>query len=292
MEQEPKTPRERAEDLMRLLVPWRPPTWQGLWAIRIGIVLGILVAIGYFYDITLWDWLKLLIVPAVLAAGGYWFNQQQQERRREEARALLARGLEIEDQSARDRAFQTYLDQIGRLLLDYNLRDSEDDSEVRTLARARTLTALSRLDGERKGRVLQFLFESGLISKDRVILDLRSADLSEAALIAGNLSHTDLRGANLKGAHLEHANLIEANLREAHLDEAVLDGAYLNEANLSDTNLRGAKGWTEEQLSEASTLGGATMPDGQILQGDAVPDGPTFEEWLKSRARKEDAENE
>jgi len=69
VQQEPKTPRERAENLIRLLVPeWRPTPWQGLWAIRIGTVLGLLVAIGYSYGVTLWDWLKLLIVPAVIAA--------------------------------------------------------------------------------------------------------------------------------------------------------------------------------------------------------------------------------
>jgi hypothetical protein len=63
-------------------------------------------------------------------------------------------------------------------------------------------------------------------------------------------------------------------------------------ADLSDANLRGAKGVTEEQLAECKSLEGATMLDGQILQGDAGPDGPTFEEWLKSQGRKEDGENE
>ena len=77
MEQETKTPRERAEDLirlaedlMRLLVPdWRPTPQQVLWAIRIGVVLGLLVAIGYAYSVTPWGWLKLLIVLAIIAAG-------------------------------------------------------------------------------------------------------------------------------------------------------------------------------------------------------------------------------
>ncbi len=65
------TPQERARELVRLLVPdWRPTAQQVLWAVRIAIVLSLLVAIGYPYDITLWDWLKLLIVPAVIAAGG------------------------------------------------------------------------------------------------------------------------------------------------------------------------------------------------------------------------------
>lgn len=61
---------------------------------------------------------------------------------------------------------------------------------------------------------------------------------------------------------------------------------------MSDANLRGAKGVTEEQLAECKSLEGATMLDGQILQGDAGPDGPTFEEWLKSQGRKEDGESE
>jgi hypothetical protein len=60
-----KTPLKRAEDLIRLLVPdWRLTQQQSLWVIRIAIVLGVLVAIGYAYGITLWDWAKLLIIPA------------------------------------------------------------------------------------------------------------------------------------------------------------------------------------------------------------------------------------
>jgi hypothetical protein len=79
-----KTPRGRAENLKRGLVSdWRPTPQQGLWAIRIGIALGLLVAIGYPYGITLWDWAKLLIVPAVIAAGGLWFNAQQRDRERQ-----------------------------------------------------------------------------------------------------------------------------------------------------------------------------------------------------------------
>lgn len=51
MEKEPKSPRERAGDLITLLVSdWRPSPRQVLWAIRIGIVLSILVAIGSLLD--------------------------------------------------------------------------------------------------------------------------------------------------------------------------------------------------------------------------------------------------
>jgi hypothetical protein len=76
-----KSPRERAEDLLSLLVSdWRPTPQQGVWALRIALVLFALVAIGYTDDITLWDWAKLLIIPAAIAFGGLWFNAQQRDR--------------------------------------------------------------------------------------------------------------------------------------------------------------------------------------------------------------------
>ena len=65
---------------------WRLTRGQVLWTL--GIVAGLTVAvlIGYRYRITLWDWIKLLIVPAVIAGGGLWFNRQQRERELEIAR--------------------------------------------------------------------------------------------------------------------------------------------------------------------------------------------------------------
>src|SRR5215203_1545813 len=144
---------------------------------------------------TLWDSLELLIIPAVLAGVGIWFNREQRERE-----------VEIADRRAQDEALQAYLDQIGQMLLD---RDSplrqrkqrdEDQAhidEVQTLARARTLTVLTRLDGERKGTVVQFLYEAGLIgwwlrmetgegekriARDGRVVDLSDADLSSALL--------------------------------------------------------------------------------------------------------------
>jgi uncharacterized protein YjbI with pentapeptide repeats len=298
VEQE-KTPRKRAEELIRLLVPdWRPTPRQGLWAIRIGIILGLLVAIGYPYAITLWDWLELLIVPAVIAAGGLWFNNQQQKRQQEDNRRQQERGLAIENQRARDEALEAYLDQMSQLLLDKDkpLRQSQEGDDVRNLARARTLTVLPRLDSERKGSVVRFLYESGLITKDRRVLDLSKADLSEADLWRASLTGANLTGAYLTQAYLNNADLTSANLSGAALYGANLSRANLSNANLSSAwlshaNLSGAKGLTEEQLLVVRSLQGATMPDGQVLKSDNYPDGPTLEDWLKSKGRTEDGEN-
>lgn len=114
------------------------------------------------------------------------------------------------------------------------------------------LTRLKK--GECKGSVVRFLFESGLINKDRVVLDLSGADLSGA-----DLSGADLSMAILSGADLRRAILTEANLEHATLEDAKV---------------------TEEQLAKCLSLEWATMPDGQ-----------PYEDWLKNKARGEEGEN-
>jgi uncharacterized protein YjbI with pentapeptide repeats len=259
-----KTPRDRAEDLIRLMVPdWRLTPRQGLWVISILIILSLLVAIGYPYGITLWDWIKLLVVPGAIAAVGLWFNRQQQERQRNEDRQQqkrqrednqkqYERGLEIENEHAQDQALQAYLDQIGQMLLDKERPLGQaKDVAVLGLARARTLAVLDTLNsGHRKRRVLRFLYESGLISKDRdVVVDLTSADLSGAVLNRAVLIGANLSKAVLTGAKLSSASLSDADLRGANLSGANLSGAILARANLSVpepvAHNPGPWGWTD-----------------------------------------------
>lgn len=209
-------PRKRSF-ITELLVPeWRPSREQVLWAIRIVlwvvVLLGSLTLLGLPFDITLWNWLDLLIIPVVLAIGGYMFTLS-------ENRATRA----VAQRRAEEEALQAYLDQMGQLLLDKDqpLRQSEKDSEARTLARARTLTVLTRLDGESKVSVVQFLYEAGLIVADRQVLDLSLADL---------------RRVDLSGADLSFANLTDANVYQGQLDQAQsLEGATMpNGQNYKD----------------------------------------------------------
>jgi hypothetical protein len=79
VEQDQK-PRERS--FIRELVPdWRPTREQQLWATRSVImlvaVLSVLTLIGLPFDITLWNWMDLLIIPVVLAIGGYLFTRSE-----------------------------------------------------------------------------------------------------------------------------------------------------------------------------------------------------------------------
>jgi hypothetical protein len=153
-----------------------PTGWQLLWTSAAVVLLTSSILVGYRYDITLWDWLKLLIVPVVIAGGGLWFNRQRRERELEIARQQREREVEIAERRTQDEALQAYLDGMSQLLTDKErpLHTAQIGDSLSTVARARTLTVLTRLDGKRKGTVLQFLYESSLIAnKDHPILDLR-----------------------------------------------------------------------------------------------------------------------
>jgi len=240
--------------------PWRSRLWE--WT--------------DFGEKTLWDWLQLLsalAIPVVLAVAGFWFAAWQGERQQaiEDQRANVER--DVEDQRAQDTALQAYLDQMTELILEKNLRDSKEESEVRTLARARTLTVLGRLGPDRKRSVLQFLYESTLVQQSNPIVDLENADLSEANLRLDNLIDANLSDANLSDAKLSDANLSDATLRGANLSDATLAYATLvyanlNYASLNQANLRGAE-LSDANLNEA-VLKGAKLSDATLAYATLV----------------------
>jgi uncharacterized protein YjbI with pentapeptide repeats len=212
---------------------------------------------------TLWDWLQLLIVPAVLAAGGLLFNAQQSARQ--------DRATEAQEQEA---TLVAYLDHMSDLLLAHELRSVDADGVVRQVARAHTLTALRRLDGGRRSAIVVFLYQAQLILGKVPIVPLHSANLSKV-----NLSGADLPGANLSKADLSGAILCWAKLPEALLSGAVMPGADLSEAVMPEAVLpgavlRGAK-LCRTDLSGAD-LSGAVMPGadlrGVVLHGAVLPD--------------------
>jgi hypothetical protein len=141
-----------------------------------------------FGDKTAWDWLQLLIVPAMLGFGALFFNEAQSTRQLETEEIRARAQLEAEDERAQEERLQTYLGEIGTLLIDEDLLGSEENDEARYLARARTLAVLRRADGEQRRSVVEFLAESGLAGS-RVpgtdvepVISLANANLSEADL--------------------------------------------------------------------------------------------------------------
>jgi uncharacterized protein YjbI with pentapeptide repeats len=237
-----------------------------------------------FGDKTLWEWVQLLIVPVILSLITVVFSWQQEVRQNklEDRRAKSERN--IEEQRAQDAALQAYLDQMSTLMLDtdQDLRNSGEDSEVQTLARARTATVIQRLDADRNQNVIRFLTEANLTGDGQSSISLLAeADLQGARLEGVDLSTIDLNGAILGGANLSEANLSEANLSGANLSGANLNGANLIGANLSEANLSGANlsgafldgadlsyaDLTDADLSDAD-LFGADLSDADLSYAD------------------------
>jgi hypothetical protein len=260
---------------------------------------------------TVWDFLQLLIVPLMLVAIGLVFSLQQDARqqRLEDQRAEAER--ELAEQRAQDEALQAYLDQMSALLLEKDLLKARGNprSEVITLARARTLTVLGRLDPSRKTQVMRFLMEAELVGgavefrrpmTSTIIppvislrrANLQGADLSDQRaelsepdprgslvvtnLVAADLANADLEDADLKdvdlkGANLEGANLVDANLEGVNLDFATLDYATLEDANLQDANFgRHYQADFAQANLKGANLEGAEGVTNEVLEQEAA----------------------
>jgi uncharacterized protein YjbI with pentapeptide repeats len=208
-----------------------------------------------FRGMTVRAWLELLIIPLALVVAGFLFTAQQDQRQQAIEEQRAERQQELEEERAQDLTLQAYLDQMSTLVL-----EDLGDPKVRTIARARTLTVLRRLDPSRKAEVMQFLLEADLVNsvgeRDPVIelnganlsgtdlsgadlsgANLRDANLYDVALDTADLSGVDLSGANLSDANLKEADLSDANLCKANLSGANLRNALLNYACLRDANL-------------------------------------------------------
>jgi hypothetical protein len=164
--------------------PWWKDNWPVLASVALAIVIATITGLGYWLRWTwtgletksAWDWLELLIIPVALGAGAFWFNTQTRKserelahRERENEQELAHRERENDREIAQDRVreevLQRYLDRMQELILDEGLRRPEKGAEIRSVSRARMLTALRSLDGNRKGQVVWFLYEAGLIGK-------------------------------------------------------------------------------------------------------------------------------
>lgn len=227
--------------------------------------------------------LEIAIIPLTVALLAVYFNKRQQERDQQLADKQETQARRLAQDQAEEAALQKYFDRMSRLLVRDGLRTAPPESELRGVARVRTLTLLRRLtgtsselSGDRKGSVLLFLYEAGLIQGEERIIDLSRARLAYARLPDGllaqanltraNLTGTVLASSNLEEANLSHASLNQANLANAHLTGSNLMAADLRRANLTSADLTGAN-LCQANLSGA-TLGKANLSGANLDEAD------------------------
>jgi hypothetical protein len=266
---------------------------------------------------TLWDWFQLLIVPLLLAVAAVIINSTVQRAEHERAEQQARTEREISEDRLREQTLQTYLDRMTELLLDRGLGKPDAPEELKTVARARTLTVLRRLDPPRKGLLMRFLQDARLtVGKTAICLsgaDLSGADLTvadltgvfqarldaedtnlaEATLMLTNLAGTCLVGARLNGAYLNTTDFTKARLQNAKLNkvfgmdpifiDAKLNKADLTGAILVDANFAGAD-LTDAILTDAvlpwANLSGATVTAEQLAATKSL-EGATMPDGTK-----------
>jgi uncharacterized protein YjbI with pentapeptide repeats len=236
-------------------------------AVGIGLILAAYLQLWTRLDVTAGQfWGAVIVILAVAGGAALYFNfrarrrEQRSQYKRRLAQWHARQELEIETEHLQKTAFQSYMDRMSELLLEKGLQSSEPGSEVRNIARARTLGVLPGLDGHRKGTIVRFLYDSRLINGPEAVMDMRETDLRgavinqanfpqvklhEADLSAADLSRSDLQEADLHQTVMIVANLIGANLSRANLGgvvltEAVMTAVNLSEADLSQADLHGA----------------------------------------------------
>lgn len=264
---------------------------------------------------TLWDWMEMLIVPAVLGVGLYILNQSARANERDIAEKNRAEDEVIAENNRNQATLEAYFDRMTELILDedlliFNESDSVENGDrkklVRTIGITRTISVLRSLDAVRVKAVFEFIEDAGLKKiitfKDAnlrgvnwagsFLFDanlagarLRNANLERIHLTGSNLQKTGMRYVNLQDATLKRTSLQRADLRFANLKDAVLRGADLQDANFENANLAGADlrdaiNFAARQLMAAESLAGAIMPDGSI-----------YEVWSKKPSRAKLLEN-
>ena len=200
---------------------------------------------------TIWDWISIVGISAVVAGVGVYFTQKQKER--DEAAT---------NERTQAEALQAYLGQMSNLMIDQKLGKEHEKSlkdSVRKVAQARTIAVLLAVDADHKRDPLRLVYELGLIKKDSPLISLTTASLdhaklSELALPNASLSHVDLRATDLSGSNLSGSDLSKADLRGANLSDADLSGADLTNTNLLPYDQRNPARLSGHNLKDKSAV--------------------------------------
>ncbi|MDH3676051.1 MAG: hypothetical protein OES12_11200, partial [Anaerolineae bacterium] len=99
-----------------------------------------------------WALANLLLIAVAVAIIGFLFYRKPRANEPQIDPVPESPAVEVKDERVQETVLQNYLDNMTKLLLEKNLRRAGEDSEVRSLARARTMTTIRGLDDDRKAR--------------------------------------------------------------------------------------------------------------------------------------------
>ncbi|MDA1226659.1 MAG: pentapeptide repeat-containing protein [Chloroflexi bacterium] len=255
------------------------------------VVIGIPALVGTgvlefgFGDMTLKDWMQLLLIPLSIVVIGTLIQRSENRTDRRIAEERVQSDREIAGGRVQQETLNSYLDSMGTFIVN-NALNNERGVQVMRARTAATIRVLANV--EHRNAVFGFLRDAALLGGPEATggdddasgshtgdaklisvlkrIDLSRADLTSAFLMGADLSRAYLAEADLSRANLTGAYLTGADLNGADLTGAYLAGAYLTGAYLAGADLRGAVGTTNTQLAQAASIIGATFPDGTVIE--------------------------
>jgi uncharacterized protein YjbI with pentapeptide repeats len=203
---------------------------------------------------TLWDWLDLLIIPVTIGIIGWLFSKIEKEKSKKR-----------EEERSQNETLESFLQTMTNLIIEHKLQNTPT-SQTLAIARARINIAINNLNGERKGQVLQFLYESDLINiipklsllganfqnavLDEIVLgkseikgvyfnksSIQNANLNGAIFTGCDFSEVNFSNSLVKNVDLSYANLTKAKLINLDLTTVNFEGANLTKANLKESKI-------------------------------------------------------
>jgi len=230
--------------------PNESPKWTGFGRHRINE--------QFSNEKTLWDWLDLLIIPLAIGVLAWSFKESEKEK-----------ADKLEDERMQNEGLDSFIKIMTELIIKHNLASTHSTPETRTIARTRINLAFSNLNGTRKGQVLQFLYESGLIDKNPTI-KLVGGNIKYAVLDGIVLIESEIKGAYFNEASIKDSNLNDAVFTSCDFTDADLSGSLMRNVDLSYTKLIKAKLKNMDLTSvnfEGANLTNADLRESDISQG-------------------------
>lgn len=219
---------------------------------------------------TLWDWVKLLIIPLVLTGGGFLYTAHQNY---------------MDTQSRQDQQdftiMKEYLDDMSKFIDEHKQLGAEQQSPAESTqtqllfatVAARTTAVINNLQSpEKKKEVIQFLVTTTLIQSPPNQVPAPSNKVSVLStmpllILRGvDLDRVDLNGMNLGSIYLNYSNLDNINLKGALLTDAIISASDLEDADLEDAQMRGSVLINSKLLS--AHLDHAQMQDSNLKGAD------------------------
>lgn len=163
----------------------------------------------------LWDWLDLLIIPLSVAIIGWIYKEY--EKSKDEKKDF---------ENKQNETLDSYFRVISDLIIKSNLLDINLNKESKIIARTRTIVAIEILNDERKGQVLQFLYESKLINNNII------------ELLGANFKSSEVSGIVLKDTTIKGVYFCDSKFIRSYLDRSVFTACDFTNSDFSDSSMQ------------------------------------------------------